>query len=826
MGAVRSVPKGHLGEHGGSGMQSVWSWLAVNLAKRAGLVSLVGLVLTLVLGFGVTRLQFATGQDSYLNKGEDVYVENVDYQRLFGGDAMLTVIQMDRGHTVDELFDSQGASAFTSLHDELTTTGRYTAIVTPLVALEFSDQLIQGGTPGADPTASVAGTATLRALSKEQPGSAAATARQADAAKTLERITAVPAAERTLSNPDWVKVLLYDNNGDVRLALRSFFPDDTHAQIIVRLQGNLSLADEGVDAVAVQERAGRLSFDHATTVTSGAPILLNDINDYLRGGMLTLGGIAVAVMVAILLLLFNVRWRLLPIAVVLLGVLWAFGVAGYVGIPLTIVTIAGLPVMLGIGIDYAIQMQARIEEESGRPENDGHPIQAAAVGLGPALLVVTLDAVFAFLALLFAKVPMIRHFGTLLAVGVVVICVVSIVAPLAVLGAREHRRPTKVEPPQDGALGKLTIRLGSLPTGFAIPLAVASIVIFAAGLAVEGRLTIQTDPIQWVNQSSQTVTDIHTIERQVGGANELGVFVQSDDVFSDDVIAFVHDFSNGQLDRYGPGGSAGKGLLLGGSSIEQAMSDLLVVPGTTDIRASTVAADRTALNIIFRTGSESLDAQAPIVNEIRADTTPPSGTRATPSGLAVVGVGLVDNLKSNRILLTYLAMGFVFAFLCVRLRSLTRAALSLVPVGIAVGVASLVPWALGMQLSPMTAVGGPLVIAACTEFTSLILLRFVEERQRGLDPHEAMRVTAGRTGRAFIVSGLTAIAGVAVLSLSSLPLLRDFGRIVALNVTVALLSALVVLPPILVAAERRGWVTHGLLHDPANPPAAEDQLAT
>jgi len=48
------------------------------------------------------------------------------------------------------------------------------------------------------------------------------------------------------------------------------------------------------------------------------------------------------------------------------------------------------------------------------------------------------------------------------------------------------------------------------------------------------------------------------------------------------------------------------------------------------------------------------------------------------------------------------------------------------------------------------------------------------------------------------VSGLTAIAGVAVLSFSSLPLLRDFGQIVAMNVTVALLSALVVLPPMLV----------------------------
>ena len=106
---------------------------------------------------------------------------------------------------------------------------------------------------------------------------------------------------------------------------------------------------------------------------------------------------------------------------------------------------------------------------------------------------------------------------------------------------------------------------------------------------------------------------------------------------------------------------------------------------------------------------------------------------ATPSGLAVVGVGLLDNLEANRILLTYLAILFVFLFLAVRLRSIVRSLLSLVPVLIAVGAASLVAFALDLKLSPMTAVGGPLVIAVCTEFTSLILLRFVEERKRGLD---------------------------------------------------------------------------------------------
>ena len=117
----------------------------------------------------------------------------------------------------------------------------------------------------------------------------------------------------------------------------------------------------------------------------------------------------------------------------------------------------------------------------------------------------------------------------------------------------------------------------------------------------------------------------------------------------------------------------------------------------------------------------------------------------------------------------------------------------------------------------MTAVGGPLVIAACTEFTSLILLRFVEERRRGLEPQEAVDVAAARTGRAFIVSAMTAIAGVAVLSFSSLPLLRDFGRIVAMNVAVALVSALVVLPPMLVWADKRNWVSRGLIDKKPEP---------
>ncbi len=807
--------------------------MAVNFGKHAGIVGAVGLAITLVMGLGITRLEFSTGQDSYLNKSDQVYKDNVAYQDLFGGQAMITLFATDDGTDVADLMTPDNVERMRRVEDRLHDTDNVISVITPLTALEFTENLVESNS--GDVTQSVAGQALLGAQGRE-PDAAAQQVRLDDAGRTLARINAIPADQRTLDNPDWVRFLIFDNEGKVRRSLNPFFLDEHHAQIVTRLGGNLSLEDEGAAAEATRNITLGEHWDGASVTSTGASILLKDLNDYLRGGMLTLGAIAVAIMVVILVLLFAVRWRLLPLFVILVGVTWAFGLAGYLGIPLSVVTIAGLPVMLGVGIDYAIQMHARIEEEVivDRAE---HPIQEASTNLGPALLVVTFDAVFAFLALRFARVPMIRAFGLLLMVGIAAICVCSIVAPLAILGIREYRSPTTGRDFRSGPLARLVVWLGSLPRLSALPLAVAAVVIFVGGILVEDNLTIQSDPEKWVNQDSQVIHDIDALKRETGSASELGIFVESNRVFDDQTVGFVHDFALAELE-------ARPDDLLTASSIVTTMSFIIDIPGTTalaptgadvqrayevappDVQRATVNPDADALNLVFRTGTKSLDERRVYFDQIRDQldsgevhaagqtVTVPPGVRATPSGLAVVGVGLLENIEANRILLIYLSALFVFAFLTVRLRSVVRALLSMVPVLIAVGMSSLVADLFNLQLSPMTAVGGPLVIAACTEFTSLILLRFIEERRRGLAPREAVDATASRTGRAFIVSALTAIAGVAVIAFSSLPLLRDFGTIVAMNVTVALLSALVVLPPLLVwAEEQRGWVTRGMLRE-------------
>jgi uncharacterized protein len=800
-----------------------WSWLGLNLGKHWIVVMLVGAVVTVGLGFGTTKLEFSTDQSNYLNKSDQVYKDNVKYQKLFGGEAMVTLVTMDPGHTVAELFTADGIKQWTKVAAEVHASHQALNVVTPLTALQWNDSLVKG--PNGDVTQSVAGKILTADLSRD-PSTKGKAARNASALATITRINAIPVAQRTIDNPAYLDFLLYDNPtpGDpkpIRVPLRPFFPDARHAQMVVRLLGNESIKDEGKTADLVTAETKSMHFGHAQITTTGAPALLENLNNYLTSGMTTLALIAIGIMTLLLLLLFNVRWRLLPMGVVLIGVIWAFGIAGYLHIPLTIVTISGFPVMLGIGIDYAIQMHARVEEEVVIDRAD-HPIQETARNLGPALLVVTVDAILAFAALRYAKVPMLREFGLLLIIGVAAICINSIMATLAILGIREYKSPTKGRDFREGALGRLTVRLGAISDHLAPALVIASLVIFAGGSLVEGKLVLQTDPTQWVNQHSQVIKNLNVLNREVHSSSELGVYVQSGNAFAQPTVSFVDQFTRSQLQKY-------PDTLLTASGLVSTVSELGDVPGAThltptsadvrsafavaphDIQLSTVASGDSAMNIIFRTGPSGLDARAKVVREIRATVHPPASVHATPSGLAVVGVGLLDNLEANRVILTYVAILFVFLFLVVRLRSIVRALLSLVPVLIAVGASSLFAYALSLKLSPMTAVGGPLVVAACTEFTSLLLLRFVEERRRGSSPRQAMDDAASRTGRAFIVSGLTAIAGVAVIATSSLPLLHDFGQIVALNVAIALLSALVVLPPMLVWADRRNWVSKGLV---------------
>ena len=129
---------------------------------------------------------------------------------------------------------------------------------------------------------------------------------------------------------------------------------------------------------------------------------------------------------------------------------------------------------------------------------------------------------------------------------------------------------------------------------------------------------------------------------------------------------------------------------------------------------------------------------------------------------------------------------------------LRRALVPLVPVALASGWSALILFAVRVPLNPMSVTLGALVIAISTEFSVLLSERHRQELRAGHDAVDALRRAYRRTGAAVAASGVTAIAGFGVLVLSDIRMLRDFGLVTLIDLSVSLLGVLLALPAALV----------------------------
>ena len=202
------------------------------------------------------------------------------------------------------------------------------------------------------------------------------------------------------------------------------------------------------------------------------------------------------------------------------------------------------------------------------------------------------------------------------------------------------------------------------------------------------------------------------------------------------------------------------------------------------------------------------DQQKELIDDIRAQVDPP-GTGADPPpgvnaevlGLPVLAADANSALSGSRYLVTVAGLLAVALVLLAVYRSAGRALVPLIPIVLATGWSSLVLWVASVPLNPMSATLGALVIAIATEFSVLLSARYHEERRFGGTMGQALRRAYSRTGAAVLASGITAIAGFAVLVATDIRMLRDFGLVTVFDLGVALGGVLLVLPAALVWSE-------------------------
>jgi hydrophobe/amphiphile efflux-3 (HAE3) family protein len=660
----------------------------------------------------------------------------------------------------------------------------------------------------------------------------------------------------SLADANFVSTLVFDSArpGVPKSRFGYLFPSGDAALIQVRMRPGLSEGERRRAIAMIEDAAGAEVFrprHGARYVVSGVPVVANALADAVQRSIFVLLAAALLVMAATLALVFRTRLRLLPLALALAAAAVTFGALSLAGGSLTMASIAVLPVLIGLAVDYAIQFQARYDEQrQGRPAvPPAERAAAAAAAGGPTIVTAGAATAVGLLVLLLSPVPMVRSFGALLVLGIVLALACALFAGFAAL-VRFGGAPAARRRPRRGRLGRARERLAAparsaraaaarewladrswraLGVALSRPRKVLAVALALAviGLALDTQSEVVSDVRELVPQDLQALRDVNELQEATGVSGEIDVTVTADDVTRPEVLAWMTRFQRDALAAHGyregrrcsqetdppelcPALSL-PDLFASAAGRRQVRRLLDAVPAY--FSQGVITPDRRTANLAFGIRLMPLDRQKKVVDDLRRRLDPPEGVQAAVVGLPVLAADANSALSSSwrRALTLLAALAGVFLVLFAVRRSARAAAVPLIPIALATGwsggilfLLGLLPEPLAVQLNPMSVTLGALVIAISTEFSVLLSSRYAEERAAGAGPARAVERAYASTGAAVLASGATAIAGFATLAVSDIRMLRDFGIVTVLDLGVSLAGVMLVLPAALVWAEEHG----------------------
>jgi predicted RND superfamily exporter protein len=353
------------------------------------------------------------------------------------------------------------------------------------------------------------------------------------------------------------------------------------------------------------------------------------------------------------------------------------------------------------------------------------------------------------------------------------------------------------------------------------------VIALAAVLAVLGwiadtQTSVQSDVTKLVPSSMPALQNLRTLERVTGVSGEIDVTARSADVANPQTVGWMISYEDSLLQHYGyleERGCAHSTLcpalslpdLFSTSSqsgqashLSQSAISSLLAAVPTYFSQAVITSDHREATLAFGIRLMPLSRQERVIDYMRSRLHPPPGVTAQLAGLPVLAAQANASLSSSghRLLTLLAGLVAVGVVLLAVFRRADRALVPMIPIALATGWSALILFLIGIPLNPMSATLGALVIAISTEFSVLLSERFRQEQAAGHDLTQALARTYRSTGAAVLASGITAIAGFGVLVFSSITMLRDFGFVTLVDLSVSLGGVLLVLPAVLALSER------------------------
>lgn len=724
-------------------MRSFFSSVADLVIHRPRLVSEIFLVLMLVSLVGMSMISMVTGNDTYLDKNSERGIISNHYSDTFQQNTLVLLFECNDPTSPDVL-------------------NYIDSIMGPIQKLQY-----------------VSGSSSVVDIMKQANNG------------TLPQSSGEVTAVKEKLSPT---------------LLKRYVPSNLLNMAMVTLEPGLT------DKKKQSAMQNIIAFIDSTNIPPGLSVKLTgdaafsmEMGQELGKSMVTLILAALVLMVIVMGVLFAyVSHRFLPVLIVTVGLLLTFGVVGLTGVQVSMAVISAFPVMIGLGIDYAIQFHSRLEEEA-RTNLLPDAIRNTITKTGPAVMYAMLATTMGFFAMFISPVPMIQGFGLVSIIGVVVCYLTSLfgiplVAILIDYKAKGAGK-SKVSEGIDGGLSKVAVVIAKNP----VPVLLLVFLIAFIGIQLDSRIPIDTNQNAFVPPDMPAKITLDKVSRTVGSTDPAPVLVTGDNVLSLDTVKWMKEFTDLELKLHSTRltnavSIADYVITYNNGTMPRTQSELdTALAKIPDGTKKQYLNGKTEAVLQLYTAKMETPAKSDLKNQMYGDLSlypPPPGVHTRITGSIDLFTSLISDLVGSKEAMTYLGFLLVALFLGLVYRNI-NALTPIVPIIAIVGWNAVAMYVLGIDYNPMTACLGSMTIGVAAEYTILVMERYLEEREVTDDVVEAIKNSVRKIGSAILVSGLATFFGFSALILSTFPIISNFGLTTIIAVLFSLIGAVAVMPAVL-----------------------------
>lgn len=189
--------------------------------------------------------------------------------------------------------------------------------------------------------------------------------------------------------------------------------------IIVQMNGTLSNVEAKDVAGNIRNSVEEMELEQIKTRQTSQYLISYDIDlNSIETFQFLAAGIFGLIILVLALSFRKISYVLIPILTLIIATIWTIGTMYYLGLSVTAMMVAVIPLLIGLGVDYSVHVLRRYQEELRKGGTVDRAMRTSIINVGGAIGLAMVTTVIAFLSNLTSAVTPIRDFGISCAVGV------------------------------------------------------------------------------------------------------------------------------------------------------------------------------------------------------------------------------------------------------------------------------------------------------------------------------------------------------------------------------------------------------------------------